>query len=144
MSKIAVDCLEAVRELIDFDKLELDATWWEIMEPRPDTAAPRAHQYLGATDCTDFHPSIDLYGGGGLVTDVTDLARFMRLLLTGEVLHDVEMDPGKADERLSTFEAAERTPDRGLRGGRPDHALAAVVIAETWIYHDFHFIGNLA
>ena len=34
-----------------------------------------------------------------------------------------------ADERLSTFEAGTRSEDRG----RPDHAAAAVVIAETWM-----------
>lgn len=43
-----------------------------------------------------------------------------------EARYDIEVD--YADERLSTFEAGERQG-----GGRPDHALAAVVIAETWM-----------
>ena len=37
-------------------------------------------------DSTDFDPSFDLYGGGGLVSTVDDLARFYRALFTGRVL----------------------------------------------------------
>ncbi len=79
---------EATRDLIDYRRLGLDATWWETLEPQPTTAGPRAHQYYGEVDCTDFHPSFDLYGGGGLVCDARDLAAFMRALLAGTVLHD--------------------------------------------------------
>ena len=78
----------AAHRLLDYERLGLTATWWEIMEDAPADAGPRAHQYLGDLDCTDFHPSLDLYGGGGLITDVVDLARFMRLLLQGEVFSE--------------------------------------------------------
>ncbi|HOX25794.1 MAG TPA: serine hydrolase domain-containing protein [Candidatus Krumholzibacteria bacterium] len=78
----------AVRELLDFASLDLDATWWEVAETPPRAAGPRAHQYFGELDTTDWNPSLDLYGGGGLVSDARDLAVFMRALLGGRVLRE--------------------------------------------------------
>ncbi len=78
---------QAVHELVDFERLGLRSTWWEVNEPTPPTAGPRAHQYFGDKDTHDWNPSLDLYGGGGLLTDTHDLALFMRLLLKGKVLH---------------------------------------------------------
>ena len=37
---------------------------------------------------TDADPSADLYGGGGLVADVRDLARFYAALVAGDVFDD--------------------------------------------------------
>ncbi len=79
---------QAVHELVDYDRLGLHSTWWEINETPPPGAAPRAHQYFGDRDTYDWNPTLDLYGGGGLITDVRDLGQFMRLLLKGRVLHD--------------------------------------------------------
>jgi D-alanyl-D-alanine carboxypeptidase len=59
-----------------------------VNEPTPPAAGPRAHQYFGDRDTYDWNPSLDLYGGGGMLTDVHDLARFMRLLLKGQVLRE--------------------------------------------------------
>lgn len=75
----------AVRELLDFDSLGLNATYWEYMEVAPVQAGPRAHQYYGEEDVTSWNASFDLYGGGGIVTDSRELALFVRLLLKGEV-----------------------------------------------------------
>ncbi|MHB8080218.1 MAG: serine hydrolase domain-containing protein [Candidatus Krumholzibacteriia bacterium] len=79
---------QAVHELVDYDKLGLRSTWWEVNESTPPGAGPRAHQYFGDQDTYDWNPSLDLYGGGGLLTDAHDLALFMRLLLKGQVLRD--------------------------------------------------------
>lgn len=78
----------AVRELLDYRRLGLKATWWELMDDAPATAGPRARQYFGDHDVTDWHPSSDLFGGGGLLTDVVDLGRFLWALLTGRVLRE--------------------------------------------------------
>lgn len=78
----------AVRELLGFERLGLAATWWEQKEPAPAAAAPRAHQYFGDHDVTGWNASFDLFGGGGLIADVPDLARFLRALLAGEVLRE--------------------------------------------------------
>jgi D-alanyl-D-alanine carboxypeptidase len=79
---------QAVHDLVDFERLGLQSTWWEVNEPTPPAAGPRAHQYFGDRDTYDWNPSLDLYGGGGMLTDVHDLARFMRLLLKGQVLRE--------------------------------------------------------
>lgn len=78
----------AVRDLIGFERLNLNSTWWETMEPAPAGAGAWAHQHIGELDATNWNPSLDLYGGGGLITDVHDLGLFMRKLIKGEVLGD--------------------------------------------------------
>ena len=76
----------AVRNLLAYEVLDLEVTWWEYLEEQPAAAGPRAHQYYGEYDTTDWHASFDLYGGGGIVTDAPELALFLRKLLRGEVL----------------------------------------------------------
>ncbi|MFM8910345.1 MAG: serine hydrolase domain-containing protein, partial [Gemmatimonadota bacterium] len=75
----------AVRRLLGFDTLGLRATWWEVMEPIPEAAAPRAHQYLAGFDSYDIDPSFDLYGGGGIVASMSEVAEFLAALLEGRV-----------------------------------------------------------
>lgn len=76
----------AVRSLLDFDKLGLRQTWWETMEPAPAGVPDRAHQYLGGFDSYAIDPSFDLYGGGGLVAPMAEVANFLTALLDGRVL----------------------------------------------------------
>jgi D-alanyl-D-alanine carboxypeptidase len=78
----------AVRSVIDFDRLGLDDTWWETLEPAPAGAPPRAHQYFGTYDNIVLDASSDLYGGGGLVSTVADLTRFYRALFHGQVFDE--------------------------------------------------------
>jgi D-alanyl-D-alanine carboxypeptidase len=75
----------AYRALLRLDRLGLDNTYLETLEPRPARAEPRAHQYLGTVDATAVDPSFDVYGGGGYVSTVDDLARFYRALVGGRV-----------------------------------------------------------
>lgn len=76
---------QAVREQVGFERLGLRSTWWEIAEPTPAGTLPRARQWLGTTDATDVHPSMDLYGGGGLLMTTRDLATFFAALFEGRV-----------------------------------------------------------
>src|SRR5204863_5228275 len=76
----------AYRTLLHFNQLGLANTYLETLEPKPPQANLRAHQYLDTIDTAGFDPSFDLYGGGGLVSTVDDLARFYRALLGGHVL----------------------------------------------------------
>lgn len=75
----------AFRKLLRFERLGMTHTYLETLERKPPGLLPRAHQYIGGADLTDGHPSFDLYGGGGLVSSVDDLARFMRALVDGRV-----------------------------------------------------------
>jgi D-alanyl-D-alanine carboxypeptidase len=76
----------AVREALSLDKLGLVNTWWELLEAQPDRASPRAHQYLEGWDTYGIHPTVDLFGGGGLLASTRDMALFYDALFSGEVL----------------------------------------------------------
>jgi D-alanyl-D-alanine carboxypeptidase len=75
----------AVRALVGLERLGLIATWFETLEPEPPDAPPRLRQRIDGMDVAAFDASSDLYGGGGLVSTLPELARFYRALLQGEV-----------------------------------------------------------
>ena len=97
----------AVRELVGLDRLGLESTWWETEEPAPVGAPARAHQFLGDLDTTAFDPSFDLYGGGGLVSTVGDLARFGRALFAGRVF----ARPETLETMLTTVDGVRVVPE---------------------------------
>lgn len=108
----------AIRELVGCDRLGLTHTWQETIEPEPSDLPPLSHQYEGEYDVADMDASVDLYGGGGLMSTCRDLARFFRGLLGGEVfrepstlttmtttLVDVPLAEGVSDEDDATSAA---------------------------------------
>jgi len=97
----------SLRELLDFEGLGMTSTWMETLEDPPAGAADRAHQYLGELDTYDFDPSLDLYGGGGLVSTADDMAVFMRALFIGGVYQRAST----ADTMLTTVTGAKAGPD---------------------------------
>jgi len=74
-----------VRQSLDFAGLHLNSTYWEILEPTPQDSPPRAHQYWGRIDITNLDYTLDLWGGGGIISTTGDLNRFFRALLTGQL-----------------------------------------------------------
>jgi D-alanyl-D-alanine carboxypeptidase len=78
----------AIRELVDYERLGLPHTWQETVEPEPADLPPLAHQYEGEHDVADMDASVDLYGGGGLMSTCRDLGRFFRGLLRGEIFRE--------------------------------------------------------
>jgi D-alanyl-D-alanine carboxypeptidase len=81
---------EAFRTLLRFDELGLQAIYLETLEPVPPGAGPRMTQYFGDYDIARLDASIDLYGGGGLVSDVRDLCGFWAALFEGRVFERPE------------------------------------------------------
>jgi D-alanyl-D-alanine carboxypeptidase len=133
----------AVRELLDFEGLGLTSTWWETLEPRPTEVPDRAHQFLGDLDTADFDPSYDLYGGGGIVSTVGDLARFYRALFTGGVF----ADPSTADVMLTTVDGARALPGAGTRALPPGAYRMGIWVIEIeglTTYRHTGFFGTLA
>ncbi|WP_395671069.1 serine hydrolase domain-containing protein, partial [Phenylobacterium sp.] len=63
--------------------------YWETVQAPP-PGERRAHQYSGDLDRTDWSPTFDLYGGGGLVSTVRDMVRFVRPLLQGHMFDKPE------------------------------------------------------
>ncbi|MFO1424356.1 MAG: serine hydrolase domain-containing protein [Candidatus Competibacteraceae bacterium] len=77
---------DVYRHVLGFRRLRLFSTWLESLEPVPPKAGPRASQYYGDFDILAADPSFDLYGGGGLVSTVEDLNRFITALFAGKVV----------------------------------------------------------
>jgi len=97
----------AVRSLLRLDTLGLGSTWWEDLEPAPDGVPERSRQFIDEVDTTAFNPSFDLFGGGGLVATVGDMAAFHRALFTGRVFSN----PETIDLMLTTVDGAQPRPD---------------------------------
>jgi D-alanyl-D-alanine carboxypeptidase len=79
---------ESVRHQLRFAERGLSSTWWELVESQPAGTEPRARQFLddkAVTDVTDLSATLDLYGGGGLVMSVRDLATFQQDLFEHRV-----------------------------------------------------------
>ena len=83
----------ALRTLLDLDRLGLWSTFFDGLEPAPDLLGPLAHQWLDTTDATSLDPSVDLFGGGGLVSTLDDIDRFFRALFAGSVFRLPETLP---------------------------------------------------
>jgi len=128
----------AVRELLDFEGLGMTSTWWETFEARPTEVPDRAHQFLGDLDTADRDPSYDLYGGGGIVSTVGDLAQFYRALFTGGVF----ADPATADIMLTTVDGARPLPDARPLGYRM--GIWVVEVEGFTTYRHTGFFGTLA
>jgi D-alanyl-D-alanine carboxypeptidase len=129
---------EAVRELLGYENLGLTSTWWETLEPPPPAIPDRAHQFYGDLDTFDFHPSYDLYGGGGIVSTVGDLARFYRALFTGGVF----TDPATAEVMLTSIEGVQPLPNARPLGYRM--GIWVTEIEGFTTYRHTGFFGTLA
>jgi D-alanyl-D-alanine carboxypeptidase len=79
---------EAIRRLVGYLRLGIVHTWQETIEPQPPDLPPLSHQYEDEFDVAEMDASVDLYGGGGLMSTCRDLARFFRALLLGEVFRE--------------------------------------------------------
>lgn len=82
------DLPDAVRTQLGLDRLGLENTYWERYEPTK--GRRRAHQVFEGQDTYTWNPSLDLFGGGGLVASTQDVARFFDALLQGRVFSKPE------------------------------------------------------
>ncbi|MBL4893320.1 MAG: beta-lactamase family protein [Emcibacter sp.] len=78
----------ALRSLLKFDDLGLKVTWLETLEPSPAAVPARTHQYWNGKDINSWDPSFDLYGGGGLVANMPDVAGFYSALLGNKIFEN--------------------------------------------------------
>jgi D-alanyl-D-alanine carboxypeptidase len=99
----------AIRLLVGYERLGIVHTWQETIEPEPPDLPPLSHQYEDEFDVADMDASVDLYGGGGLMSTCRDLARFFRALLSGNVLHD----PSSLEAMTTTLAGVPSADDAG-------------------------------
>lgn len=76
---------KALRDLLKFEALGLSSTYMEGMEAKPAGLQSPVHRYIGDYDATKLDNSIDLYGGGGLVSTTKDLAVFFDALFNEKI-----------------------------------------------------------
>ncbi len=134
---------DAVRTLLRFDELGLRSTWWEDLESAPVGVPARAHQFIDDVDTAAFDPSFDLFGGGGLVSTVGELAVFYRALFTGGVFSD----PATVDLMLTTVEGPLPRPDAdetALAPGTYRMGIWVLEIAGVTAYAHSGFWGTAA
>jgi D-alanyl-D-alanine carboxypeptidase len=134
---------QAVRRLLEFDRHGLVGTWWETLEAQPGWMPDRAHQYFGDVDTFAFDPSFDLYGGGGLVSTVGDLARFYRALFEGRVFESF----ATGQIMLTTDDDVHPLPnasERALPPGAYRMGIWEVQVGEFVTYRHTGFFGTLA
>lgn len=82
---------QAVHQILGYEKLGLENTYWETQEPVPPHTGPRAHQIFDdGRDTYSWNPSMDMYGGGGLVATPHDMALFLYDLFEGKVFKHPE------------------------------------------------------
>ena len=125
----------AIRTLVDFERLGLTHTWQETVDPEPADLPQLSHQYERDVDVATMDASIDLYGGGGLMSTCRDLGRFFRALLHGDVFRD----RGTLETMTTTL------MDVPLAGGIVDEddpsaagmfIFRAEIAGETWWGHE--------
>jgi D-alanyl-D-alanine carboxypeptidase len=130
----------AIRDLVDFSRLGLSATWMETLEPVPARVPERAHQYFQETDTHGWDPSLDLWGGGGIATTMRDLAVFFGAAATGKIY--------KKAATIDTVRALQiegSKNDIGFRGGIQRTKIGAVdVWGHTGFWNTFaYYIPSL-
>ncbi len=83
----------AMRELLNYESLSLQSTWFPTLEAKPSGSKPLVHQYWGeqAWDSRYIDVSVDLFGGGGIACSAEDLAGFIYDLFNHRVIEDTSV-----------------------------------------------------
>jgi D-alanyl-D-alanine carboxypeptidase len=126
---------EAVGSLLEFGRLGITHTWFETLEPAPPDAPARLTQWFDGVDVASIDASVDLFGGGGLLSTLQDMTRFYRALLRGDVFrHD------------STLEMMVEPSPQSIASGEGGYGigLARIVIDDQSCYGHGGFWGTEA
>lgn len=84
---------EGLRSLLKFNELGMSSTYLESLEERPVGLLSNVKRYMETTDASDWDNSIDLYGGGGLVSNTKDLTVFLQALFNGGIYEQEDTLP---------------------------------------------------
>lgn len=87
---------DAILEQLQLKKLGIHDTYLEEFDG--DFSGRRIHQYHEGSDSYNFHPSLDYFGGGGLLSTTSDLSLFFHCLFN----HKVFTNPSTLDTMLTS------------------------------------------
>lgn len=99
---------QGLKRLLNFEELGLYSTWMEGLEAAPSGVGEVVHRYMGDLDATHWDNSVDLFGGGGLLSTSMEIAIFINALFNGHVFKSEDtlklmlMDPGPVKRRLGS------------------------------------------
>lgn len=125
---------EVIAGLVGFGRLGLRQTYLESVDPEPADAPQWSHQYERGVDIATIDPSVDLWGGGGLVSTSRDLARFFRALLRDEVFERPETLATMTTRLEDVPPAADLTSDEDPRD-RAMYLFHTEIAGEEWWGH---------
>ncbi len=77
-----------IKELLGLEKLGLERTDFERIDPMTDQL--RIHQYFQGQDTYGFSPTMDYYGGGGILSTSGELVDFFQALFQGKIYEHPE------------------------------------------------------
>ena len=83
----------AISNLLKFDEIGLDNTWFYSLELGPKGTEERFHQYKESRNWVstyDESPTWGLFGAAGLVSTAEDLAKFSQALVSGKIYEHPE------------------------------------------------------
>lgn len=83
-----LDLAAALRSLLKFDELGMTSTYLQSLEESTQELPQEVHRYVGSLDATKWHNSVDLYGGGGLVSTTRDLSVFLQAVFNNRVFEN--------------------------------------------------------
>ena len=75
-----------IKELLGLEKLGLDRTDFERNDHQTDLL--RIHQYFQGKDTYNFSPTMDYYGGGGILSNTEELIDFFQALFQGKIFEN--------------------------------------------------------
>jgi D-alanyl-D-alanine carboxypeptidase len=83
---------EAIKELVGYEKFDLNKTWFYTLEPIPLNTKALIHQYVPENDEDSYaiDNSVDLYGGGGIAATTEDLGKYAYNVFQGNVFDKKE------------------------------------------------------
>lgn len=111
---------EAISQLLKYDELRLENTWFFTLDNAPTDSKKLAHQYWNEEnwgelksnfnwDSYDHDISWDLYGGGGIATNMKELAQFSYSLFNGKIIKNndvlelIKTDVATTDGKQKTY-----------------------------------------
>lgn len=77
-----------LKELLGIERLGLERTDFERIDPLTDQE--RIHQYFQGMDTYGFSPTIDYFGGGGILSTSQELVDFFQALFQGKIFEKAQ------------------------------------------------------
>lgn len=116
----------AIRELINYKKHGLNNTWFMTLEDKPSGSGKLINQYSNGFDSYVENVSFDLYGGGGIASNMIELAQFTQLLFEGKLFDtpetknlmftEVKLEGGKENGYRMGISKSQQANDAGSLG----------------------------